>query len=54
MEKKQLADLFKGTIDPNHRSEAEKKLTELHKIIGFGPSVLQLVMGPEKKVKLIF
>jgi hypothetical protein len=47
MDIKQLAELLKGTIDPNHRNEAEKKLTELHKIIGFGPTVLQIVMGQE-------
>ncbi|XP_023343856.1 importin-7 isoform X3 [Eurytemora carolleeae] len=47
MDTKQLAELLKGTIDPNHRNEAEKKLTELHKIIGFGPLVLQIVMGQD-------
>jgi len=44
MDTKSLAALLKGTIDPNHRNEAEAKLTELHKIIGFGPTVLQIVM----------
>jgi len=47
MDNKQLAELLKGTIDPNLRNEAEKKLTELYKIIGFGPSVLQIVMSQE-------
>jgi len=47
MDPKTLAELLKGTIDPNHRNEAEKKLTELHKIIGFGPVVLQIVMSQD-------
>lgn len=40
-----MAELLRGTIDPTHRNEAEKKLTEVHKIIGFGPTVLQIVMA---------
>jgi len=44
MDVKNLAELLKGTIDPAHRNEAEKKLSELHKIIGFGPTLLQVVM----------
>eukprot|EP00088_Acartia_fossae_P059408 TRINITY_DN7049_c0_g1_i5.p1 TRINITY_DN7049_c0_g1~~TRINITY_DN7049_c0_g1_i5.p1 ORF type:complete len:1055 (-),score=320.46 TRINITY_DN7049_c0_g1_i5:228-3392(-) len=47
MDIKTLAELLKGTIDPNLRNEAEKKLTELHKIIGFSPVVLQIVMSQE-------
>ena len=29
------------------RNEAEKELTKLHKIIGFGPVLLQVIMSNE-------
>ena len=45
MDVKSVAELLRGTIDPNLRSEAEKKLQEVHKIIGFAPVLLQV---PEK------
>ena len=47
MDIKSLSELLKGTLDPNHRNEAEKKLTEVHKIIGFGPVLLQVIMSSE-------
>jgi len=47
MDVKSLAELLKGTIDPTQRNEAEKKLAEVHKIIGFGPILLQVVMANE-------
>ena len=40
MDVKSLSELLKGTIDPTVRNEAEKKLAEVHKIIGFGPVLL--------------
>ena len=57
MDVKSLSELLKGTIDPtvryaerlrdfnlniHLRTEAEKKLAEVHKIIGFGPVLLQV------------
>ena len=42
MDVKSLSELLKGTIDPTVRNEAEKKLAEVHKIIGFGPVLLQV------------
>ena len=44
MDLKSLSELLKGTLDPTHRNEAEKKLSEVHKIIGFGPVLLQVIM----------
>ena len=51
MDVKSLSELLKGTIDPTVRNEAEKKLAEVHKIIGFGPVLLQV---PWSLVKTIF
>ena len=47
MDLKTLSELLKGTLDPAHRNEAEKKLTEVHKVIGFGPVLLQVIMSTE-------
>jgi len=47
MDIKTVTDLLKGTLDPNLRSEAEKELTKVHKIIGFGPVLLQVIMSSE-------
>ncbi|CAG2114643.1 unnamed protein product [Medioppia subpectinata] len=44
METNKLIELFKATIDPNLREDAEKHLDQVYKIIGFVPSVLRLVM----------
>ena len=44
---KTVTDLLKGTLDPNMRNEAEKELTKVHKIIGFGPVLLQVIMSNE-------
>ena len=47
MDIKSLSELLKATLDPAHRNEAEKKLTEVHKVIGFGPVLLQVIMSTE-------
>ena len=47
MDLKSLSELLKGTLDPTHRNEAEKKLSEVHKIIGFGPVLLQVIMSTD-------
>ena len=45
MDIKSLSELLKGTLDPAHRNKAEKKLTEVQKIIMFGPVLLQVTMS---------
>lgn len=44
MDPAQLAMLLKQTLDPAGRAEAEAKLKEVHKIIGFCPGLLHVVM----------
>ncbi|KAK7098741.1 importin-7-like [Littorina saxatilis] len=44
MDVAKLVDVLRATLDPNLREEAEKQLTEVHKIIGFAPVLLQVVM----------
>ena len=50
MDVKSLSELLKGTIDPTVRNEAEKKLAEVHKIIGFGPVLLQVLLYPASMI----
>ncbi|KAG1666608.1 Importin-7 [Nymphon striatum] len=45
MDNQKLADLLRATIDPNQREAAEKHLEQIHKIIGFAPAILTLVMS---------
>ena len=44
MDFKSLSQLLKRITNPTVRNQAEKKLAEAHKIIGFGAIVLQVVM----------
>nr|CAI5832904.1 unnamed protein product [Callosobruchus analis] len=44
MEIRKLIDLLRATIDPAQRQQAEAQLEQIHKIIGFAPSLLQVVM----------
>ncbi|CAH0547642.1 unnamed protein product [Brassicogethes aeneus] len=44
MEIRKLIELLRATIDPNQRQQAEAELDKIHKIIGFAPSLLQVVM----------
>uniref|UniRef100_A0A2R5LJV7 Putative nuclear transport receptor ranbp7/ranbp8 importin beta superfamily n=1 Tax=Ornithodoros turicata TaxID=34597 RepID=A0A2R5LJV7_9ACAR len=44
MDPSQLIEILRATIDPNQRENAEKQLEQVHKIIGFAPSLLQVVM----------
>ncbi|XP_071104621.1 importin-7-like [Haliotis cracherodii] len=39
-----LVEVLRATLDPERRENAEQQLTEVHKIIGFGPVLLQVVM----------
>ncbi|XP_021185790.2 importin-7 isoform X1 [Helicoverpa armigera] len=44
MDTRKLTEILRGTIDPNQRQQAEEQLSQIHKIIGFAPSLLQVVM----------
>ncbi|XP_059055104.1 importin-7 [Achroia grisella] len=44
MDTRKLTEILRGTLEPNQRKQSEEQLAEIHKIIGFGPSLLQLVM----------
>ncbi|XP_049829348.1 importin-7 isoform X1 [Schistocerca gregaria] len=44
MDTRKLTDVLRATIDPNQRQQAEEQLAQIHKIIGFAPSLLQVVM----------
>ncbi|GIY51835.1 hypothetical protein CDAR_477292 [Caerostris darwini] len=44
MDTNKLIEILRATIDPNQREAAEKQLEQVHKIIGFAPSLLQVVM----------
>lgn len=44
MDTRKLIDLLRATIDPNQRQQAEEQLAQIHKIIGFAPSLLQVIM----------
>nr|SZF06517.1 importin-7 isoform X1 [Psoroptes ovis] len=43
MDVMKLVEIFRGTFDGNY-NQAEKQLEQIHKIIGFLPTVLQIVM----------
>ncbi|XP_017783558.1 PREDICTED: importin-7 [Nicrophorus vespilloides] len=47
METRKLIDLLRATIDPSQRQQAEEQLGQIHKIIGFAPALLQVVMANE-------
>ncbi|XP_067646959.1 importin-7 [Eurosta solidaginis] len=46
MDVQKLTDLLRATIEPNpeQRKSAEDQLAQIHKIIGFVPTILQIVM----------
>ncbi|KFM76182.1 Importin-7, partial [Stegodyphus mimosarum] len=44
MDANKLIEILRATIDPSQREAAEKQLEQVHKIIGFAPSLLQVVM----------
>ncbi|XP_038216767.1 importin-7 isoform X1 [Zerene cesonia] len=44
MDTRKLTEILSATIDPNQRQQAEEQLAQIHKIIGFAPSLLQVVM----------
>lgn len=59
METRKLVFLFKATLDPTQRQQAEEQLNQIHKIISFSPSLLQVVMSndvemPVRQAAVIF
>ncbi|OWF54942.1 importin-7-like [Mizuhopecten yessoensis] len=42
-----LVEVLRATLDPNQREQAEEQLHEVHKIIGFTPILLQVVMSEQ-------
>ncbi|XP_004932830.1 importin-7 isoform X2 [Bombyx mandarina] len=44
MDTRKLIEILRATIDPNQRQQAEEQLSQIHKIIGFAPALLQVVM----------
>ncbi|WAR01862.1 IPO7-like protein [Mya arenaria] len=44
MDANKLIEVLRATLDPSQREEAEKQLEIVHKIIGFAPILLQVVM----------
>ncbi|XP_061173648.1 importin-7-like [Saccostrea echinata] len=47
MDAGKLVDVLRATLDPNQREQAEKQLSEVHKIIGFSPILLQAIMSDQ-------
>ncbi|XP_024936416.1 importin-7 isoform X2 [Cephus cinctus] len=47
MDPRKLTELLRATIDPAQQKQAEEQLNQIHKIIGFAPSLLQVVMSTE-------
>lgn len=44
MDTRKLIFLFRATLDHNQRQQAEEQLAQIHKIISFTPSLLQVIM----------
>lgn len=44
MDTRKLIDLLRATLELNQRQQAEEQLNQVHKIIGFVPTLLQIVM----------
>ncbi|KAI4503803.1 hypothetical protein M0802_001206 [Mischocyttarus mexicanus] len=47
MDPRKLTELLRATIDPSQQKQAEDQLNQIHKIIGFAPILLQVVMSTE-------
>ncbi|KAH0951493.1 hypothetical protein HN011_002965 [Eciton burchellii] len=47
MDIRKLTELLRATIEPVQQKEAENQLNQIHKIIGFTPTLLQVVMTNE-------
>ncbi|XP_034942293.1 importin-7 [Chelonus insularis] len=47
MDPRKLTELLRATIEPAQQKQAEEQLNQVHKIIGFAPSLLQVIMSTE-------
>ncbi|XP_043287357.1 importin-7 [Venturia canescens] len=47
MDPRKLTELLRATIDPAQQKQAGEQLDQIHKIIGFAPTLLQVVMSSE-------
>ncbi|XP_014206399.1 importin-7 [Copidosoma floridanum] len=45
MDPRKLTELLRGTIDHAQQKQAEEQLNQVHKIIGFAPGLLQVIMS---------
>lgn len=50
MEVRKLTQILRGTIDPNQRISAEEQLRQIHKIIGFAPTLLQVILANDVEI----
>ncbi|XP_055706961.1 importin-7 isoform X2 [Phlebotomus papatasi] len=44
MDTRKLTELLRATMDPGQQQQAEEQLNQIHKIIGFVPTLLRIVM----------
>lgn len=59
MDINKLVEVLRATLQPDQREHAEQQLTEVHKIIGFVPTLLQVIMsdhieGPIRQAAVIY
>ncbi|KAH0535773.1 importin-7 [Cotesia glomerata] len=47
MDPRRLTEYLRATIDPAQQKDAEDQLNQIHKIIGFAPTLLQVIMSGE-------
>uniref|UniRef100_A0A2M3Z0I5 Putative nuclear transport receptor ranbp7/ranbp8 importin beta superfamily n=1 Tax=Anopheles braziliensis TaxID=58242 RepID=A0A2M3Z0I5_9DIPT len=47
MDTAKIAELLRATTEPTQRLQAEEQLNQVHKIIGFPPSLMQVIMQNE-------
>ncbi len=48
-----LSHVFRRTLDPSTRADAERELASMQKIIGFAPALLQVVMASGETAQAI-
>ncbi|KAG7199899.1 hypothetical protein KM043_014345 [Ampulex compressa] len=52
MDPRKLTELLRATIDPAQQKQAEEQLNQIYKIIGFAPTLLQVVMTTEVELSV--
>uniref|UniRef100_A0A182VLJ7 Importin N-terminal domain-containing protein n=1 Tax=Anopheles merus TaxID=30066 RepID=A0A182VLJ7_ANOME len=50
MDTVKISELLRATIDPAQRLQAEEQLNQVHKIIGFLPTLMQVIMQNELEI----